>query len=126
MFCRSCGAPNDDRATNCSKCGAPLGSMAPPAIPAESIPNYLVQAILTTVFCCLPFGIVSIVYAAQVNSKQAAGDLAGALDCSRKAKMWMLISFGIGLAFSLLYFGMMILGIVAGAANGPGGAHNFN
>ena len=36
-----------------------------------SVPNYLVQAILTTIFCCLPFGIVAIVFAAQVNGKLA-------------------------------------------------------
>lgn len=37
------------------------------------MPTYLAPAILTTIFCCLPFGIVSIVYAAQVNGKLAAG-----------------------------------------------------
>ena len=41
---------------------------------SRNIPNYLVQAILTTLFCCLPFGIVAIVYAAQVNTKIEAGD----------------------------------------------------
>ena len=34
------------------------------------VPNNLVWAILTTLFCCLPAGIVSIVYAAQVNGRQ--------------------------------------------------------
>ena len=42
------------------------------------VPNNLVWAILSTLFCCLPAGIVSIVYAAQVNGKLAAGDIAGA------------------------------------------------
>ena len=76
------------------------------------MPNYLVQAILVTLFCCLPFGIVSIVYAAQVNTKLGAGDYAGALDASQKAKTWSLWSFGIGLVFGLAYFGMIILGVV--------------
>ena len=44
----------------------------------ENIPNYLVQAILVTLFCCLPFGVVAIIQAAQVNSKLQAGDVAGA------------------------------------------------
>ena len=43
------------------------------------VPNHLVWAILSTLFCCLPLGIVSIVFAAQVNGKLAAGDVAGAL-----------------------------------------------
>jgi len=39
----------------------------------KAVPNYLVQAILCTICCCLPFGIVAIVYAAQVNGKVAGG-----------------------------------------------------
>jgi len=56
------------------------------------VPNYLVQAILVTIFCCVPFGIVSIVYAAQVNGKVAAGDYAGAIATSNKAKTWAWVS----------------------------------
>lgn len=77
----------------------------------EPIANYLVQSILVTLFCCLPFGIVSIVYAAQVNTKLAAGDYAGAMDSSQKAKTWAMWSFGIGLVGGLAYMGLMILGV---------------
>ena len=58
----------------------------------EYVPNHLVWAILTTLFCCLPLGIVSIVYAAQVDGKRAAGDLPGAWEASRKAKLWAIWS----------------------------------
>lgn len=58
----------------------------------EYVPNYLVWAILTTLFCCLPLGIVSIVYAAQVDGKRAAGDLPGAHKSSHNAKMWAIYS----------------------------------
>src|SRR5262245_2690227 len=63
-------------------------SMASSSSPqfAREIPNYLVQSILVTLFCCLPLGIVSIVFAAQVNSKVAAGDYAGAQKASDQAK----------------------------------------
>src|SRR5881397_3328153 len=54
--------------------------------PPGAVPNYLVQAILVTLFCCIPFGIVSIVYAAQVNDKLMRWDYAGAVDSSQKAK----------------------------------------
>jgi hypothetical protein len=43
---------------------------------APQIQNYLVTAILVTLCCCVQAGIVAIVYAAQVNSKLAAGDIA--------------------------------------------------
>jgi hypothetical protein len=88
-------------------------TILPPAS-AVKIPNYLVQSILVTLFCCLPFGIVSIVYAAQVNGKVQAGDIQGAVDASGKAKMWCWIGFGLGLVFSILYFGVVILGAILG------------
>lgn len=67
------------------------------------IPNHLVWAILSTLFCCLPLGIVSIVFAAQVNGKAAAGDIAGAREASDKAKkfaMWAAIA---GVVVMVLY-----------------------
>ena len=114
MYCSQCGTPNDDNAWKCVQCGAVLHragpTLAPPPGPMVSIPNYLVQAILVTLFCCLPFGIVAIVYAAQVNSKAAAGDIAGAQAASDAARMWSWISFGLGLAVIVLYMG--IVGLV--------------
>ena len=77
------------------------------------MPNYLVQAILTTIFCCLPLGIVSIVYAAQVNGKVAAGDRAGALQSSRNARMWAWISLGSGLVLGVGYLILVVIGALA-------------
>ena len=65
--------------------------------PRPQVPNYLVPAILCTIFCCLPFGIPAIVFAAQVNSKLQVGDVQGAMESSRKAKMWCWIAFVLGL-----------------------------
>jgi hypothetical protein len=56
------------------------------------VPNHLVWAILVTLFCFLPTGIVAIVYASQVSNKLSVGDVTGAMDASRKAKMWTIIS----------------------------------
>ena len=69
----------------------------PPASATANIPNYLIPAILATLFCCLPVGVVSIIFATQVNSKLEAGDVAGATEASRKAKMFMFIAVGLGL-----------------------------
>lgn len=62
------------------------------------VPNYLIPAILGTVLCCMPLGVASIIFAAQVNGKLAAGDMQGALDSSKKAKMFTFIAIGSGLA----------------------------
>jgi hypothetical protein len=78
------------------------------AAPRPVVPNYLVQSILCTLFCCLPFGIPAIVFAAQVNSKLAAGDVAGAQESSRKAKMWCWVSVA-GWVLTCLAYAMAFL-----------------
>jgi hypothetical protein len=114
MFCRKCGAQNDDNAYKCFKCGETLQQVTIlPPTPAAKIPNYLVQSILVTLCCCLPFGIVSIVYAAQVNGKVQAGDIQGALYASGKAKMWCWIGFALGIVSNLIIFGLQVFGAVA-------------
>jgi hypothetical protein len=75
---------------------------APPAGGTGTVPNYLVPAILS-LFCCWPLAIVAIIFAAQVNGKVAAGDIAGAMDSSKKAKMFSFISIGLGLVLILCY-----------------------
>ncbi|XFA72113.1 CD225/dispanin family protein [Thermosynechococcaceae cyanobacterium Okahandja] len=79
----------------------------------ENIPNYLIPAILSTVCCCLPFGVVAIIFAVQVNSKLAAGDRAGALDASNKAKLFTWIAFGLGFLGSAIYVVLMVLAMMA-------------
>jgi hypothetical protein len=74
-----------------------------PADPPRKPDNNLVGAIISTLCCCLPFGIVSIVYAAQVNSKYSAGDYAGAQDSAAKSTKWMWWGVGIGLVVNLIY-----------------------
>jgi len=87
----------------------------PPASGAPaSVPNYLVLAIITLI-CCLPLGIVAVVFAARVNGQVQAGDIAGALVSSRKAKLFSFIGLGVGLAWWIICFAMGLLGGVLGA-----------
>jgi hypothetical protein len=80
----------------------------------QNVPNYLVWAILATLFCCMPTGVAAIIFAAQVNTKLAAGDYDGAVKLSNQAKLWCWISFGLGAAFIVLYFLVVVIAIVAG------------
>jgi hypothetical protein len=83
----------------------PASSGAP-----TSVPNYMVPAIVS-VFCCWPLAIVAIIFAAQVNGKVAAGDIQGAMDASKKAKLFSYISIGLGLGLGLIYLVLMLLGV---------------
>lgn len=85
---------------------------------AENIPNHLVWSILATLFCCLPLGIVSIVYATQVDGRRFAGDTQGARELSHKAKMWAIYAALSGPVFLLLWLmlfgGLGVLGAMSG------------
>lgn len=126
MFCPQCGANNADNSAVCGQCGRNLvPGVMPTALPvqgvilppSQSVPNYLVFAILATVFCCLPAGIPAIVFAAQVNGKLQAGDLAGAQAASRNAKTWCWVSLGVGLGSIVIWILLMALGIIGNLAH---------
>lgn len=74
--------------------------------------NNLVWAILSTILCCLPLGVVSIVYSCKVDSLYNAGDYMGAQDAANKAKnfaMWSAISSVIVLVLYLLI--IVVIGV---------------
>ena len=58
--------------------------------------NYLVWAILSTVLCCLPLGIVSIVYSTKVSGLWVQGRYAEAQAAADNAKKWAIISAIVG------------------------------
>ncbi len=89
----------------------------PMGMPASQPPNNnLVFAILATVLCCLPFGIVAIVKAAEVNGKWAQGDYAGAVASAAAAKKWSIVSAVTALVVGVLYV-LFIVIIGIGASN---------
>jgi len=131
MFCPQCGATNAENAVVCVQCGKQLQAAQPPMQgtpmqptpiqtpgvvipPGATVQNYLVFAILVTVFCCLPAGIPAIVYAAQVNGKLQVGDYAGAQQASKNAKTWCFVSLGVGLGGILIYILLITLGVLSG------------
>ncbi|PJK11432.1 hypothetical protein CO614_04160 [Lysobacteraceae bacterium NML120232] len=92
---------------------------------AANIPNHLIWAILSTLFCCLPAGIVSIVYAAKVDGLVAAGDYAAAKQASDNAKKWAMISAGVGVFVILIAFGLGVIGGIVDAAANADAAASF-
>lgn len=65
--------------------------------------NNLVWAILVTVFCCLPLGIVSIVKATQVSGLWAQGQYAEAQKAADDAKKWAMWGAIIGAIAIVVY-----------------------
>ena len=96
----------------------------PPATDATtSVSNYLIPAIISLI-CCMPLGIVAVIFAAQVNGKVQAGDIAGATDSAKKAKMFSFIGIGLGLAAIICYvLFWVILGVGLSLSNA---GSNFN
>lgn len=113
MYCQKCGSKQDDNAYKCLICGNILQYSMGDNSSIGRIPNYLVQSILVTIFCCLPLGIPAIIFASQVNTKAQAGDIPGALESSRKARMFCWIAFGLGLFFQIIYAFIYIFALLA-------------
>ena len=108
MFCTKCSTEISNKAEACPQCGVPIaGQKATTASPVV-VSNHMVLAVLTTVFCCLIGGIISIVYASKVNTKLAQGDIAGAQAASKTALLWIIINL-----ITLPLIG--IIGIMMGA-----------
>lgn len=64
--------------------------------------SYLVWSILSTVCCCLPLGIAAIVYSARVDSLWGQGKYLEAVRASNKAKLFCLVSLGLGIVTGIL------------------------
>jgi hypothetical protein len=79
--------------------------------------TWLVESILVTVLCCLPFGIAGIINAAKVESRYYAGDLEGAQRASDEAKKWTKIGFIISIAMYAVYILLMVFGLLGSIFN---------
>lgn len=101
MFCKYCGAKIEDNAAVCASCNAKIDEPTQVCTPKPQVQTYLLPAILLTVLCCNPLGIIAIVYAAQSSKMVAAGDIQKALASARKAKIWCWITLVTGLALNI-------------------------
>lgn len=77
-----------------------------PILPPD---NYLAWAVVVTILCCVPFGIVAIIKAASVNGLWNTGNYDKAYEASASAKKWIIITVIVGIVSQLLSTGFMIL-----------------
>lgn len=79
---------------------------------------WLWQSIVATLLCCLPAGIVGIVFAAKAQSAIGTGNYAEARDHAQKAKTWTLVSVGLGVALGLIWVLLIAVGGLGAGLDG--------
>jgi hypothetical protein len=99
------GGPPESRTAPPSWYAAPRHAPAPspPLTYTAPPPSRLALAVLCTVFCFAPFGIVAIVKACSVNTKWAQGRWAEAQAASRSARTWCILAALMWLAPAVLF-----------------------
>lgn len=135
MFCPVCKKAIQDGSLSCPLCGASIvnpyekdpsgaqqagpfsqnygsqnyGPGAPPQ-PTQPIPDYLIWSILEMLCCCLPLGIVSLIFSIQANSAKKEGRYHEALQQAEQAKRFLIygliagvVSVCLQIAFFILY-----------------------
>jgi hypothetical protein len=80
----------------------------PYAAEPTHVPTHLAEAIIATLLCCWPLGLVAIIQATKVSSRNAVGDVEGAMEASRKAKLWSWIAIASGFVVIVLYVALLI------------------
>ncbi|MEM8961077.1 MAG: CD225/dispanin family protein, partial [Acidobacteriota bacterium] len=97
-----------------SQVGYPAGQALHQApVDAAPIPNYLPWAIIATLLCCMPAGVVGIIYASKANALKTAGNYVEARHKADIARNWLLASVGVALmAFVLVFFANLADGAV--------------
>lgn len=90
--------------------------VAPAPYPPQRKPdNHYLWTIGTTLLCCLPLGIVGIVYSSQVDSLWNQGKYAEAAAASDKARTWAIVSAVVGACLIVV-----VLLASAGSTSGTG------
>lgn len=101
--------PVSDTAENASPVTSATPSQTSAAAAPQSQPeqvkpdNFLPWAIVSTILCCLPFGIVAIVYASQVDGYWFAGKHEAARRAAKNARTWTWVSIGVAAGCWLIY-----------------------
>jgi hypothetical protein len=86
--------------------------------PGANVPGYLLPlSILVTLFCCLPVGILAIIFSVQARSKSQAGNYAGASQAVRRANISLIAAVVLGILTIIVAFSLGVLGVIFGAVS---------
>ncbi len=76
------------------------------------IENNMKNAILATLFCFLPLGIVAIFYAAKIDSLVQSGNYEEALEAAEKSGFFTKLAFFTGFAIAAVSFLIYLIGML--------------
>lgn len=103
----------------CQKCGTDIGESQEMICPAckektlqLEVTDYTVYSVLSMIFCCVPFGVVSLIYSSKTAQLVKNGKIDEARELSRKAKAWAIAAVVTGFIFTLLYIGWEIVRVI--------------
>jgi hypothetical protein len=85
-------------------------------LPGQEVRDYLIPAIATTILCCLPAGVVGIIFAVQAKSKLTAGDRDGAAKASKYAMISCIVAAALGLFGWLIFLALGGLALIGAQA----------
>ena len=114
MFCSKCGQQIADGATFCPHCGNNLPVSAPAV--GGKVNTWLIPSVLVTMFCCLPLGIVSIIYAAGANDALSHGNFELAREKAAVAKTWFFVALAGGILSNVLGFVIWLFSVILSVA----------
>jgi hypothetical protein len=121
-FCRHCGAALNPEQVVCVRCGSqvtgrPAGRGTVPAknydgtIPMPNGVGYLIWSIISTLLCCLPLGVVGIIFSINCMNDVTAGRYDSAVKNSKVAFWCNIISLIGGLIIGCIFF---LIGLAEG------------
>lgn len=79
------------------------------------IDTWLWQSIVATLLCCLPIGVIAIVFSAQAQSAMNVGNYAEAQNKANTARTLTLVSVGVALVGFVVWFLFFGLAVISGS-----------